>query len=75
LKNLWVLLFRAKVLILLKEKRFFKFLIIGEPLQTAANGVGGLRTAAKARERLFTVRFLRFRIARIVEEKIQMLSS
>jgi hypothetical protein len=62
-----VQLFREKVLILLKDKRFLKFLIIGEGWRTAANGGERSRTAAKARERLFAVRFLRLRMARIVD--------
>jgi hypothetical protein len=62
-----VLLFREKVLILLKDKRFLKILIIGERWRTTANGDERLRTVAKARERLFTVRFLRLRMARIVD--------
>ena len=38
-------LFREKVLILLKDKRFLKFLTIGERWRTAANGGEPLRTA------------------------------
>jgi hypothetical protein len=57
-KSVCVQLFREKVLILLKDKRNFKFLII-------ANGGKPLRTVANARERLFAVRFLKLRMARI----------
>jgi len=35
-----------------------------------ANGGEPLRTAAKARERLFTVRFMKLRMARIVDNEM-----
>ena len=38
----------------------------GERLRTTANGGERSRTAAKARERLFAVRFVKLRMARIV---------
>jgi hypothetical protein len=47
---------QEKVLILLKDKRFCKLLIIGE----------WRRNTAKTREWLFVVRFFRLRMARIV---------
>jgi hypothetical protein len=51
---------------LLKDKRFLKFFIIGERRRTTAGGGESMRTAVNARERLFAVRILRLRLAKIV---------
>jgi hypothetical protein len=45
MKNLYVQFLREKILILFKDKRFFKFLIIGERQRTTTNGREPLRTA------------------------------
>jgi hypothetical protein len=66
MKNLFGQLFRGKILILVKNKSFLKFLIIVEWRRTSVNGGEHSRTSAKARERLFAVRFLKLRMARIV---------
>jgi hypothetical protein len=68
-----MLLFREKVLILLKDKHFSKFLIIDERRQTGANGCELPRKLANGYSfNDYAVRFLRLRMTKIVKEKFQM---